>query len=367
MGELRAVVQPLEPGGRRVLVVSDIHGALPLLKGALAKAGFCKDDVLVVLGDMMERSEGSLDTLRYVMELSRTHTVHTLLGNCDNVTLGFFDPKEELPDDFYQWWFSRHGKRAALMQMAKLAGVSLDSPAHYPAARVALSKAFAPELEFLRGLPHILVNDHYLLVHGGVPREDRLTSLSAYEVMKNDDFLNQGHHFQRWVIVGHWPVTLYDEKVASSEPMVLPDRHIVSIDGAATLKLDGQVNVLILPLEPEGQFTWVSDDGLPTVTALEPQAASVDSVNVRYGHSDLEILEQGPEFSTCRHIESGRTLQILTEFLRYREDGTVWCEDSTDYLLPVDPGDTLSVVRETSYGLLAKKKGVTGWYRGAYK
>ena len=367
MGEERAVVRPLETNGRRVLVVSDIHGALPLLKGALQKAGFCRDDILVVLGDMMERSEGSLDTLRYVMDLSRTHTVHTILGNCDNVTLGFFDAKEELPDDFYERWFSRHKERAPLVKMAKLAGVSLDSAKDYPAAREALSQAFAPELAFLRGLPHILANDHYLLVHGGVPREDRLTDLSAYEVMKNDDFLNQGHAFQRWVIVGHWPVTLYHERMASSEPMVLPDRHIVSIDGAATLKLDGQVNVLILPDQPTGEFTWVREDGLPTVTALESQAASTDSINVRYGHSDLEILEKGPEFSTCRHLESGRTLQILTEFLRYREDGTVWCEDSTDYLLPVSPGDTLSVVRETSYGLLAKKDGVTGWYRGTYK
>ena len=87
----KAVVRPLDlPPGRRVLVVSDIHGALPLLKGALAKAGFCKDDILIVLGDMMERSEGSLDVLHYVMELSKTHTVHTVLGNCDNVTLAFF-------------------------------------------------------------------------------------------------------------------------------------------------------------------------------------------------------------------------------------------------------------------------------------
>lgn len=363
----RAVVRPLETNGRRVLVVSDIHGALPLLKGALEKAGFCKDDVLVVLGDMMERSEGSLDTLRYVMELSRTHTVHTLLGNCDNVTLAFFDREGRLPDEFYQRWFPRHQERCALVRMARLAGVSLDSPEDYPVARQALAEAFAPELAFLRSLPHILLNDDYLFVHGGVPREDDLGSLSAFDVMKNDDFLNQGHRFRRWVVVGHWPVTLYNAKIASSEPMVVPERHIVSIDGAATLKLDGQVNALILPGEPTGEFTWVSDDGLPTVTALESQAYSRDSVNVRYGHSDLEILEEGEEFTLCRHIESGRVLRILTEFLRYRPDGSVWCEDSTDYLLPVEPGDALSLVRETSYGLLAKKDGVTGWYRGAYQ
>lgn len=367
MGKM-AVVRPLElPPGRRVLVASDIHGALPLLQGALGKAKFTQDDILIVLGDMMERSEGSLDTLRYVMELSRTHTVHTILGNCDNVTLAFFDGEERLPDPFFQRWFARFGERCALVKMAHMAGVGLDDPRAWGAARRALEEAFAPELAFLRGLPHILLHDDYLFVHGGVPREDRLTEISSFDVMKNDDFLGQNYQFQRWVIVGHWPVTLYRTDIPSAAPMVLTDRHIVSIDGGATLKLDGQVNVLLLPQAPGGDFTWVSEDGFPTATALEPQAASADPINVRYGHSDVEVLERGAELSLCRHLESGRVLRVLTEFLRARADGTVWCEDSTDYLLPVAPGDTISLVRETSYGALAKKDGVTGWYLGRYE
>ena len=92
-----------------------------------------------------------------------------------------------------------------------------------------------------------------------------------------------------------------------------------------------------------------------------------NSINVRYGRSDLEVLEAGEEFTLCRHLESGRTLRVLTEFLRRRPDGQVWCEDSTDYLLPVSPGDRLSLVRRTSYGLLAKKDGATGWYRGRWE
>ena len=361
------VVRPLErPQGGRTLVVSDIHGALPLLKGALQKAGFCKDDLLVVLGDMMERSEGSLDVLRYVMELSERYHVQTVLGNCDNVTLAFFDREERLPDDFYVRWLPRFGPRCTLVKMAQEAGARLDGVQDYPAARAALETAYGPELAFLRSLPHVLMDDDYLLVQGGVPREDHLEDLTAFEVMKNDDFLNQGHAFRRWVIVGHWPVTLYGEKFQSAAPIVLPERHIVSIDGGATLKLDGQVNVLILPREPGGDFFWVSEDGFPTVTALDAQSPKLDSINVRYGRSDLVVLERGEEFCRCRHLESGRELDILTSYLRTRPDGTLWCEDSTDYRLPVSPGDILSVVHHTSRGLLAKKDGVTGWYLGRY-
>lgn len=367
----KAIVQPIRwQPGQRVLVVSDVHGALGLLKGALAKANFGPEDVLIVLGDIMERSEGSLDTLRYVMQLSRTHTVHTVLGNCDNITPAFFRTQDgrspQIPDAFYQRWFSQLGERCALMKMARMAGTRLDTPADYPAARAALRQAFGPEIGFLEGLPHILLHDDYLFVHGGVPRETELESLSAFEVMKNDSFLTQGHSFRRWVVVGHWPVTLYNERIPSAAPIFDEKRHIASIDGGATLKWDGQVNVVILPQKPGGAFTWVSDDGFPTVTALDAQAPSPDPINIRFGHSALSVLEEGEEFCLCRHEESGRVLSILTAYLR-RRDGQVTCEDSTDYRLSVAPGDVLSVVRRTSRGLLAKKDGVTGWYDGRYE
>lgn len=65
----------------------------------------------------------------------------------------------------------------------------------------------------------------------------------------------------------------------------------------------------------------------------------------------------------CRHLESGRELYILTSYLR-RDGDRLWCEDSTDYCLPVLPGDRLSLVAQTSRGYLMKKNGVTGWYSG---
>lgn len=90
---------------------------------------------------------------------------------------------------------------------------------------------------------------------------------------------------------------------------------------------------------------------------------SADPVNIRWGRSGLAVLEEGAEFCRCRHLETGRELDVLTEYLR-RDEAGVWCEDSTDYLLPVKAGDTLSVIRQTSRGTLCKKDGVTGWYLG---
>ena len=76
-----------------------------------------------------------------------------------------------------------------------------------------------------------------------------------------------------------------------------------------------------------------------------------------------EVLEEGEELSLCRHLETGRTLYILNRYLRMGPDG-LWCEDSTDYRLPVAPGDKLTLVARTKTVFLCKKDGVTGWYYG---
>lgn len=361
---MNAVVKQIElPRDRRVLAVSDIHGNLPFLKGLLDKVGFTPRDVLIILGDMLEKSEPSLETLRFIMELSESHTVHTLLGNCDNITLAFVDGRDQVPDEFFEYWFRTRKETCTLVKMARMAGAKLDSPGDYPAARSAIGAAFAPELDFLRSLPHILLDDHYLFVHGGVPREDRLEELDAYACMKNDDFLGQGHSFRRWVVVGHWPVTLYREDIPSAKPLLDHARRIASIDGGCVLKADGQLNALILPREPGGEFSYAAYDGFPVMTAQDDQEPSEDPVNIRFGHSALAVLERGPELCRCRHLETGRELDVLTEYLWERE-GVTHCEDSTDYRLPVTAGDRLSVVRRTSRGNLCKKDGATGWYFG---
>ena len=117
----------------------------------------------------------------------------------EDVTLSFL--RHAWPDEaaaqYGQFW----GEKCAWVYMAHQAGVGTEDPKDFDAARQAIEATFPEEVAFLRAMPTILLNDRYLFVHGGVPREDRLEDLTARACMKNDDFLNQGHAFQRWVIV----------------------------------------------------------------------------------------------------------------------------------------------------------------------
>lgn len=111
--------------------------------------------------------------------------------------------------------------------------------------------------------------------------------------MKTDDFLGQGHSFDKWVHRGPLAVTLYHPDIQSAAPILLPGRRIASIDGGCVLKLDGQLNALILPQEDSQDFTWTAWDGLPTATALDGQEPSADPLNIRWGRSAVEVLERG--------------------------------------------------------------------------
>lgn len=355
------------PRGRRVLAVSDVHGDLPLLRHLLEKARFTQGDLLFVLGDLLEKGEQSLATLRYLIDLSKRYSVYILNGNCDDLVTGFVDGREELPDAFFRYYLGIFGHRCTLVQMGLEAGLTAAEMEDYPHFRAVLRERFQPELDFLRGLPTIIDTPNLLFVHGGIPSDEGLETLDAWSCMKNDAFALQDFRLSKWCVAGHTPTTLYRPEVPCANPLILPEKKLASIDGGCSIKADGQLNLLILPDAYSTDFSFISADALPTVTALDAQAPSPDSVNIRWGHNELELLEQGEEFSRCYHGESGRTVDILTDYLSTGKDGVLRCADSTDYALKVVPGDTLSVVRKTSRGLLAKRRGVTGWYRGGFK
>ena len=353
------IIRPDFPKGRRIIAVSDIHGNLPFFLHLMEKIHLTPEDILVLVGDILEKGQQSLALLRHLMELSKTHTIYPLCGNCDGLVLNFFET-DVMDQRFFSVYLPQHPE-STIRQMAREGG--FDQTDDLPKLRKDLQMAFTDIWNWLKAMPTILETEHLLFVHGGVPSLDHMEELNRWACMKNDDFMGQGHAFSKWVIVGHWPVTLYNKAVPSAAPLIHRERKIISIDGGCVLKMDGQLNALILPSEESEDFQWVAYDGLPSVTALDSQPPSQDSINIRWGHTSLELLEKGEELSLCRHLESGRELLILNRYLREGPNG-LWCEDSTDYRLPVSPGDRLKLVAATKKGCLCKKDGVTGWYYG---
>lgn len=360
---MKARVQYLNiPADRRIIAVSDVHGNLPWLKGLLKQVGFGGEDVLVLVGDLLEKGRGGLALLRYVMDLSQGFQVHAVTGNCDTICLdlasGSLWSQEGLLD-----YLAAHPE-STLHEFGAEAGLTLRNRADLARLRAALNTQFRRECDFLRSLPTILETEHFVFVHGGVPSYEAMEELDAWSCMKNDDFMGQGHTFPKYCVVGHWPVTLYHENIPCCNPLIDRTRKIASIDGGCSLKVGGQLNALVL-LGPE-TFETAAYDDYPVMVAQTDQAESQNPATIRWVDHDVEILERGGEFSKVRHLATGRTLWVLTRYLQ-EQGGRPWCCDFTDYRLGVRAGELLSVVEETSRGSLVKKSGVLGWYLGELK
>lgn len=157
------VIHPEFAAGRRILAVSDIHGNLPFFRGLLQKVRFTPEDILVLDGDMLEKGRDSLALLRYMMELSRTHTVYPICGNCDGLVFRFFET-DELDGRFYASYLPQHPE-STIRQLADEMG--FEDWMDFPGLRAALRERYPEIHAWLAGLPTILETEHLVFVHGG--------------------------------------------------------------------------------------------------------------------------------------------------------------------------------------------------------
>ena len=343
-------------------MISDIHGNVPYFEGVLRKAGFSDRDELIIDGDFLEKGAESLRMLRILMELSRRGNTHVLLGNCDD-WYEIFRPEWRQEHDERVLQYVLWRKSGLLWDMCNAAGVDPFDLEDFGAVKQLLRRRFAAEWAFLESLPHAIETDHYIFAHAAVRPGKPLRAHTADELTRCDAFMNQGWRFDKWVIVGHWPVVLYGSDIVCANPIIDRDSRIVSIDGGCVLKDDGQLNALVIPYEGSEDFGLVAYDPFPVRTVKSAQAAGERSYYIRWGDSRVQVLRRGEEFSRCRHVRTGYEMDILTRYLFTDEEFTD-CNDCTDYVLPLEPGDAVSVVEETSRGYFVKHKGTSGWYYG---
>jgi protein phosphatase len=356
------------PQNKRMIVTSDIHGHYHHLKNVLKKVCFNKDDILFIVGDMIEKGPMSLKTLRYIMQLCEEYTVYPIIGNVDAARLMMlYDNSSENCNKIYEYikFTKKYWNGCFFLDMCKELDIYIHNPEDIPNAREQICINFKTELDFLRNLPTIIETQNYIFVHGGIPSDciDSFVGTDAFQYMKNDAFMEKGVDFEKYVVVGHWPVTLYNDKISSSNPIINAKNKIISIDGGCGLKRDGQLNALIISDIDSEDIAFEYYDDFPVAFAQTPQEESVNSINIRYSDNKIKILEKGEEFSFAEHRSSGYRLWIHNDYI-YSFCENAKCDDYTDYKMPVNKGDKLSIIKKTSQGYLIKKDGISGWYNG---
>ena len=352
--------------GRRLLVVSDIHGHSGLLSELLDRAGFSEDDLLVIVGDIIEKGPDSLGALRLVMKLCERGNVVALAGNVDLARRSMlYELSADNADELFDYLLEiRSWNQSIFDEMTRELGFVADSAGEFLSAKTMLLERFKPELEFLASLPTVFETQNYVFVHGGL--RDTVISDNAErsdaELLKYDNFYAVAPEFPKYVVVGHYPVTLYDDRICDCTPRVDKRRKIIAIDGGCGIKKFGQLNLMIIPdmNAPTDALEFLAADDLQRVKALDPQTGSTDHINIRWIDRRIETLEKYDGYRKIRHLPTGHECLIPDDYV-YDDEHSA---DYSDYILPVTAGEILSLVATTPLGYIVKKNGVIGLYKG---
>jgi len=355
------------PKGTRVLAASDIHAHGTWLKSLLEEVSFCGTDILFLVGDYLERGSEGLKTLRFVMDLCKRPNVHAIMGNVDYWVAAMFDDETSVETiksriERLRGW---HGSDTFSEYCEEL-GVPYETLEDIAAARELIKKTYPSELEFLRTLPTIIDTPYYTFVHGGIPTKnlDELDLSDAHKFMKNDNFIAQNVHFDKWTIVGHWPSTLCCPYAKNMNPHVEAAQKIIDIDGGSGVKDEGQVNLLVIPSAGEEVFGWRCKDGFPLYRALDPQKQSKDSINITWTDKLIEVLQTNGDLSLIRRLSDGYEMWMPTDNIVEEDGKKCTKKDYSDFRLSVQPGDVVGFIKQDAIGTFIKKDGVCGYYDG---
>lgn len=159
MEKIRTTIEkiPAEPG-QRLLVTSDVHGHLDHLVQLLRKMEYDGNDILVIVGDLIDKGPESLRTVQYVMDLCRRHPVYVSMGNVDIARVQkIYDDSPGAEERFVEYlqWMEQYWKGSMCQEMLEDLGVSVRQVTveNAPEYMRMIREQFREELDFSEAVP----------------------------------------------------------------------------------------------------------------------------------------------------------------------------------------------------------------------
>ncbi|UQZ89326.1 serine/threonine protein phosphatase [Deltaproteobacteria bacterium Smac51] len=205
---------------QRIIAVGDIHGCYSKLKKMLGRLQWSPDsgDLLIFLGDYIDRGPQSYDVVETLIELSASPRVICLMGNHERMFLDFISG-QTLP--------SLYANGIAATVRDYCSGDHEMSETH---------------LTFLRNLKLYHETEHHIFVHAGLAPGRPLAEQTPHDMLWiREKFLQSDHDFGKTIVFGHTPFR---------EPVVSPGR--IGLDTGAVY--GGSLTAVILP---EERFIYV--------------------------------------------------------------------------------------------------------------
>ena len=208
-------------GYSRVLAIGDVHGMYEKLIMLMEKIQFDpEEDLLVFLGDYIDRGPDSVRCLQYVYGLQHAHSdsVICLLGNHEVMMSSYLMQKRinfnTVIADYADSWLENGGFET-LQQLDEL------------------GKDEREELvEWATNLPIRFQHQEFFFCHAGVDPDDSLAVQNEFDMLWRRQQWWEQYRGEETIVVGHTPVQKVKKRVRYAKPLFLLNNIIMCDTGA---------------------------------------------------------------------------------------------------------------------------------------
>ncbi len=203
---------------KKIFAIGDIHGCADKLAALMEKIPIdYANDILVFIGDYIDRGPSSFEVVDYLVDLKRDHPdIVFLKGNHEDMLQKYLAGTD-------RFTYLLNGGQQTLDSYLNRQNKSEFSP--IPSSH----------LEFYKSLLLYYQTEDYIFVHAGMREKIPLEKQNPEELLWiREDFIYSKFDFGKRVVFGHTPF---------SEPMVKPNK--IGIDTGAVY--DNQLTCVQLP------------------------------------------------------------------------------------------------------------------------
>lgn len=213
---------------KRILVVGDVHGCFDKLTSLLEKVCLTDDDLVIFLGDYVDRGDNVAETLKWVLEQSKKKNFIFLRGNHEQMMLDTFHKRMNK----LAWFFN--GGRTTISGLNEL-----KSEDETFIERVL---TFAENLPLYHSMT--IGGREYVFVHAGIESGVPLDEQDENFLLWAREKFFENYNGEAVVISGHSPVQAFKEfgVLDNPRPVKLSGRNVVMIDTGSFIKGSGKIS-----------------------------------------------------------------------------------------------------------------------------
>ncbi len=226
---LEYLIQDTLDSDNRVWVIGDIHGYVETLKSLIENLNLGSKDIVICLGDMVDRGPESAGVVKLFME---KENLYSLKGNHEEMLLMDWEKTNGLGN------YSHDGFWSSLSPLSREEMIEI--------------------MTFIRFLPTEIILDKFRLVHAGycdMPYAESLEQQTDTERLWSRDIFTVNYPFdqERTVIVGHTIIQNYgvigDNEVWNSTKLLKDGRaSAIGIDTGIYLQKEGNPRITAIEL-----------------------------------------------------------------------------------------------------------------------